>query len=91
MNNFELHSLSRLFDEGDINGVNCLTKNDLANLIATSGGLDEILSVLDWCEEGVDKSNVFNTILSDIQSKYNDAIDLDQFIFLMTRLMPSNF
>lgn len=91
LNNFELHSLSRLFDDGDVAGDNCLTRTALETLVLSVGGLNEILNELDWLEEGINKTPIFSSILSDIQSKYQDAIDLDQFIVLMMRFMPSSF
>merc|ERR1712232_153762 len=99
LNKFEIHMLEDLFDDADDNGDNFLTTQEFTGLLNRLGGLENILDNLGWIDKPDPKNPekhenvmrvknaIFNDIIRDFNLKYRNAVDLDQFLNLMARLM----
>merc|ERR1711879_434511 len=101
LNNFERQMVSELFDEADEDGDNFLTTEEFNNLITQMGGLENILENLGWIDKigtspkevhdreqlMAQKNAILAQIVNDMKFTYRNAVVLDQFIVLISRLM----
>lgn len=81
-------TLAELFDMADDNGDNFLTSQEFSGLLASVDGIKSILDQLGWLDESKDPTPVVNAIIQEIRTRYRNAVDLDQFVLLMSRFMP---
>merc|ERR1712137_282129 len=102
LSNFERHTLSGLFDEADDDGDNFLTTEELQSLLSRMGGIENVLDELGWIDTpGANeaelrqyadvlrqKQAILDGILRDMRTKYRNAVDLDQFVALMSQFAP---
>merc|ERR1711879_662695 len=100
LNNFERQMVSELFDEADEDGDNFLTTEEFNNLISQMG-FENILENLGWIdkignspqelrerEQLMNQKNaILAQIVNDMKFTYRNAVVLDQFIILISRLM----
>ena len=87
LNNYEQVTLTELFDSADIDGDLFLTSDELNQLLNNVGGLEAILDQLGWKNEKIDQPAIMAEIFQEIRTKYRNAVDLDQFMGLMAKLI----
>ena len=87
LNNYEQVTLTELFDSADIDGDLFLTSDELNQLLNNVGGLEAVLDQLGWKNEKIDQPAIMAEIFQEIRTKYRNAVDLDQFMGLMAKLI----